>query len=447
MRDERIEQLAALGADVLAETLVGLADMDDAAADIVERLLAPPAANVTRFRKKLASLKSRRYFYNCREASAFVMKLESILADIKSANPSPEEGAEMVLKLFDADGDCFEQCDDSGGDVGGFFKYSAAPLFVEYAKNCSDKQWVSERIVQSVQNDGYGVRDVLLDSMIDCVPAEEVRSVVNQLLSTPTTDEYERRRQCRTGETLARQLKDAPLFEELREKGWDNLNAAAWVDIARVYFESGDPETALERLSRIAPDDTFYAHEQNRLRAEIYQATGDTEQLAALLKRNLREHHTVGVLDELLGVIGAAHREQVIAEETEFILQQEKLKLTDVEFLLETNQVSEAEAYVLKRSAQLDGNFYSSLQPLAKQFEQAGCFLATGLIYRALLNSILERGYSKAYTYAARYLKNLDKLSLKTENWQSNPTHEQFKSAISETHKRKRAFWAKYNPA
>lgn len=445
MKNERKEQLMQLGADVLAAAWVELADVDDAAADIVERLLAPPTENRTRFRKKLSALKDHRYFYNWREVSVFVMKLESILADIKSANPTPKDGAEMVLRLFAADGDCFEQCDDSGGDVGDFFLYSAAPLFVDYAKRCLDKSWVSERLFQSVQNDRYGVRDVLLDHMIECVPAEIIRSTINQLLGTPATDEYELRKQCRYAETLARQLKDAPLFEELREKGWSTLNAAAWIDIARVYLESGEPKIALERLSRIGPDDTFHAYERDRLLAEIYQKTGDKEQLAELLKNNFRKHHSVGVLKELLGVIGQDRRAEMIRTEIEHILQQSELNLTDIEFLLETEHIAEAEEYVLKRSAQLDGDSYTSLQPLAKQFETANHPLVASLIYRVLLSSILDRGYSKAYTYAARYLKNLDALSSKIGDWQSNATHEQFKSALSEKHKRKRSFWAKYD--
>lgn len=445
MKDERKEQLMQLGADVLAEALVKLADVDDAAADIVERLLAPPAKNEARFRKKLSALKSRRCFYNWRETSAFISKLESILADIKSANPSPEEGAEMVLNLFDVDGDCFEQCDDSGGDVGAFFRYSAAPLFVDYAKRCTDKIWVSDRIFQSVQNDPYGVRGVLLDHMIECVPAEIIRSTVNRLIGTPATDQYELRKQCRYTETLARQLKDAPLFEELRKKGWSNLNATAWIDIARVYVDSGEPNTALERLSRIAPNDTVHAYERDRLLAEIYQKTGDKEQLADLLLNNFRQHHTVGILNKLLEVIGNDRRAEIIQTEMQHILQQPELNHTDIEFLLTTEHIAEAEDYVLKRSAQLDGDFYTSLQPLAKQFETADRPLVASLIYRVLLSSILDRGYSKAYTYAARYLKKLDALSLKTVNWQSNTTHKQFRSGLSEKHKRKHAFWAKYN--
>jgi hypothetical protein len=445
MTDERQEQLVQLGADVLAETLVELAYMNEDVADVVDRLLAPPAINATRFQKKLSAIKSRRNFYNWRQASAFVMKLESMLADIKSANPSPEGGVEMVLQLFDADADCFEQCDDSGGDVGGFFRYSAAPLFVEYAKKCSDKSWVSERIFESVQNDGYGVRDVLLDHMSDYVPVEMIRSAISQLLATQTAGEYEQRRQYRYAEMLARQLKDAPLFEELRKKGWSTLNAAAWTDIARVYLESGDPETALERLGRISPDDTFYAPPRDRLCAEIYQQTGDKERLAQLLKNNLRQHHTMGTLNELLGVIGSERRDDVVREEVSHILKQPQLCTTDLEFLLELGHISDAEEYVLKRRDQLDGDCYAAYPPLAKQFEKAKRPLAAALIYRALLDSILIRAYSKAYPYGVRYLKKLDKLSLKIVDWQSSATHEQYKSVMLEKHKRKHSFWAQYD--
>jgi hypothetical protein len=70
--------------------------------------------------------------------------------------------------------------------------------------------------------------------------------------------------------------------------------------------------------------------------------------------------------------------------------------------------------------------------------------LAACLIYRSLLVSILERGYTKAYPHGVRYLKKLDKLSETITDWKRFHRHEAFKDRIIQAHGRKRSFWSKY---
>ena len=70
--------------------------------------------------------------------------------------------------------------------------------------------------------------------------------------------------------------------------------------------------------------------------------------------------------------------------------------------------------------------------------------LVTSLIYRSLLISILERGYTKAYPHGIRYLKKLDKLAASVADWREFNHHQAFKAQIVEAHGRKRSFWSKY---
>lgn len=65
-------------------------------------------------------------------------------------------------------------------------------------------------------------------------------------------------------------------------------------------------------------------------------------------------------------------------------------------------------------------------------------------MYRSLLISILERGYTKAYPHGIRYLKKLDKLAASIADWKEFNHHEVFKAQIKEAHGRKRSFWSKY---
>jgi hypothetical protein len=93
---------------------------------------------------------------------------------------------------------------------------------------------------------------------------------------------------------------------------------------------------------------------------------------------------------------------------------------------------------------QLDGYNYGALLSLAEAMESENRHLAAGLIYRSLLVSILERGYTKAYSHGVRYLKKLDKLSGTITDWKNFDDHEAFKQRIIQAHGLKRSFWSKY---
>jgi len=75
--------------------------------------------------------------------------------------------------------------------------------------------------------------------------------------------EYEKRHHLRSIESLARQIKDAELFEKTRIASWGKLSTAALIDIARVYLESDDVETAYSWLRKIK-DQIYQTHGRKR---------------------------------------------------------------------------------------------------------------------------------------------------------------------------------------
>jgi hypothetical protein len=125
-------------------------------------------------------------------------------------------------------------------------------------------------------------------------------------------------------------------------------------------------------------------------------------------------------------------------------LKTERLRESDAEFLISIGKIVEAELYLLERAEQLDGNHYGSLLSLAEAMEKENRHVVTSLIYRSLLVSILERGYTKAYPHGIRYLKKLDKLAASVADWKKIHHHEAFKEQIIQAHGRKRSFWSKY---
>ncbi len=143
-------------------------------------------------------------------------------------------------------------------------------------------------------------------------------------------------------------------------------------------------------------------------------------------------------------MIGHDKRDDVINDETRQILKTERLRESDAEFLIAVGKIDEAEVYLLGRADQLDGSHYGSLLSLAEAMEAEKRHLITSLLFRSLLISILERGYTKAYPHGIRYLKKLDKLATSVVDWKEFHHHEAFKAQIIEVHGRKRSFWSKY---
>ncbi|MDY6906452.1 MAG: hypothetical protein SWH61_17410 [Thermodesulfobacteriota bacterium] len=446
MINDRKQKLIDLGPETLADALLDLAVHSDEADELIEQLIATPKENVQRFKKKLSGLKRSRRFIDWRGAAGFSRELEMLLQDLKSGVDDPLTGVELVAAFYEADNTIFEMCDDSSGNIGDVFRYDAKELFVDYAKRCEDKQKIADIILKVNQKDNYGIRDTLIDCAGEFLPEEVIRTMIATLQNwaNKEKDEYGKRHHLMLIESLARQIKDAKLFEKTRIASWGKLNSAALVDIARVYLESGDVETAHSWLKKIPEGETFQAYERDKLLEEIYHKQGDSEKLTELLFQKFRSYHSTDTLQALLDVIGHDKRDDVVNDETRQILLSATLRESDAEFLISIGKIDEAEEYLLGLAEQFNGDHYGCLLSLAETMETENRHLVTSLMYRSLLISILERGYTKAYPHGIRYLKKLDKLATSVANWKEFNHHEAFKEQVIEAHGRKRSFWSKY---
>ena len=446
MTDSRKQKLIDLGSDALADALISLAVHSDETDDLIEQLIATPKENVQRFKKKLSGLKHSGRFIDWRGTAGFARELEMLLQDLKSGVDDPLTGVELVVAFYEADDTIFEMCDDSSGNIGAVFLYDAKELFVDYASRCSDKDKIADIILKVNQKDNYGIRDTLIDCAGECLPEEVIRTMIATLQKwvDKEKDEYGKRYHLMLIESLARQIKDAKLFEMTRIASWGKLNSAALIDIARVYLECEDVETAHSWLKKIPEDEAFRAYDRDKLLEEIYHKQGASEKLTELLFQKFKSYHSTDTLQALLNVIGHGKREVVISDETRQILKTDRLRESDAEFLIAVGKIDEAEEYLLKRAKQLDGKHYGSLLSMAEAMEAENRHLVTSLMYRSLLISILERGYTKAYPHGIRYLKKLDKLAASVDDWKEFNHHKAFNAQIIKDHGRKRSFWSKY---
>lgn len=446
MRDDIKQRLMDLGAERLADALLELANRDERAEDLIERMIATPQENIERFKRKLARIKRSRRFIRWGESAAFACELKGLLQDLQEGVADPRTGAELVASFYECDKGVLGNCDDSSGHVGGIFCFDARELFVGYASRCDDKTWLGELVFKVNRSDDYGVRETLIDCAAVYLTEPVLRTLVArfQKQADKANEEYVKRHWLRLVESLARQLKDAPLFERTRLASWGSVSTAVCVDIARVYLESGDATTALGWLEKSPTSEGHFVAERDELLFEVLGNLGDRAGQADTAWRMFRRSRSLSSLERVLEVVGPEQREQVVASEITTILAGGRFSLGDASFLVAAGQFDAAENYLFTHAGELNGDLYSSLLPLAEAMDKQGRHLCASLLYRALLDSILQRAQTKTYPHGVRYLKKLDQLAGGIADWHTLESHAAYRDGLMLKHGRKSSFWSQY---
>ena len=98
-----------------------------------------------------------------------------------------------------------------------------------------------------------------------------------------------------------------------------------------------------------------------------------------------------------------------------------------------------------ERLTALDGRLYEVLRPAAEALEEKFPEAAS-LLYRRLIESVLERGSSKQYQYAARDLLSCARLAPHLPAPGSIESHAAFVARLQKAHGRKYGFWGLIEP-
>ena len=436
------QTLINLGAERLAEELLSLAERSQTAADRIDYITSSRRENLDRFEVQLDELCDGT-FYDWRSVDEYAYQLSQLLSSLKESIDDSCEGVKRVRNFFERDSSIMESCDDSGGTVGMIFSVDATDCFVHFSKTCERKEFVAQQLLELVLDDQYGVRDEIIDHAVDFLPEQWLRWMVEQLQSEDEEDNWSTTQRLILLQSIARQLKDARLFEEVTLRR--TLSFTSCLDIAQVYLENGDAvqaESWVERANLEFPSEhNFRSYDYQSIRREICCQLGDREGEERLAWEIFRSNRSVERLDELLQTLGEEQRETVIAGEIALILQSshESLVESDASFLLQLGNNDAAEQYLMKRIALLNKVDYITLTEWVGQLVKRP--LLASLIYRELLNDILKRGYTKAYHYGVDYWFQLQKLSPQVSGWKPHLTHHQYQQQVHQEHGRKHSFW------
>jgi hypothetical protein len=446
MPDDRKEKLMSLGIEALADTLLNLAGCIEQVDDRINRLVAPKKENLTRFRKKIAALKNSTKYIDYEKTNAFAARLTEMLEDLQSAITEPSAGLELVADFFETDTSVFEMCDDSYGTIGEIYLRAAKDLFFHYAAACQDKEKVATLFLRLAVNDDYGARSSLMEKVTDSFEEPELTAILRKLMVLEANETEMRKKKSYAWMigSINSQQQEAKLFNYALQGKQVELPTPSILEAARVLLERNEVEAAHAWIKKIPATDSSNGYEIKQILKDIYAKQGDRESLIALHYTQFRSYRTLDSFQELLLVMGQEKRDEVLSNELIQICLNPSFKSRDAQFLADVGMLDELEAYVFARVDTLDGGEYYTLPEVAQKLGEHGRYLAASILYRSLLDSMMERAYAKSYHHGVDYLKAMDTFAPLIKDWKTFPTHNAYKVNLFQENKRKTSFWSQY---
>lgn len=209
---------------------------------------------------------------------------------------------------------------------------------------------------------------------------------------------------------------------------------------AQAYLDAGNPQGALQWL------EGHWAHMESTRQAMLAGALeilGRLDESIPLRQRLFEANPNVFELQSWFKHMADSDltRARSLAKQ---VAQNAIQVCAGASVLLALDDVDAAQALVIERAQDLDGQDYDRMLSIARSFSLKGRAVPESLIYRALLVAILERGYTKAYGHGVRCLMRLRELALETLEAEGLvPSHAEFEASIRQQYGRKTSFWNK----
>ena len=243
---------------------------------------------------------------------------------------------------------------------------------------------------------------------------------------------------------IARALRDPVLHEQSIRIHSPEPNELQPIDIASHYVECGDAAGALRWLGHpFAPNNEY---QRLDLLDSAYALLGDRARQIDIRREQYRRApgiHTYRALEEILP---PSERSALRARACQDAKSNPHVA-TAAELLFALEEPLLAEQLIIDRASELDGRNYVFLTSLVEAATANRRWLAATIIWRALLDAILTRGYAKAYAHAARYLRELRATAPQIEDFHGHPTHADYERSLWMAHGRKTSFWRRLSDA
>ncbi len=453
------EALAALGAEALAELLIAHAATDPTLRKQLAMLLAGtegPGKLAAEIDKRIKTIGRSRSFVDREKRKPLVQELDHLRVTI-ATRLARQDAARAIELLWDFIGIAdavMQRVGDGIGEVEAVFGAAMADLGrLSAAQPPGDGTALARRVAAYCEPDGFGATDALIRHMSEALGAggrAEIRHATEAALNAAPRSsgphdwhaDAKRRRLAFRLALLADLERDADAFiAAIRAGGMESTHA---LDVAERLIAANRPAEALDWLDKprrhigdedgadtdlriTALDALGRKDEAQAVRWRHFDRCLSAEHLRAYLKR-LPDFDDFEAEQKALDV-AAAHKQAA----------------RGLAFFIEWRALDRADRLVRERLAALDGRLYEVLRPAAEVLEEKFPEAAS-LLYRRLIESVLERGSSKQYQYAARDLLSCGRLVPHLPVPGSIESHAAFVARLRKAHGRKYGFWGLIEP-
>jgi len=466
------KNLAALGADRLAELLLELVEGDAAAKRRLRLELASRSGGgdvALEIRKRLTAIGKSRSFVDWHKVRVLAADLEmQRSAILKHVAPTkPAEAFDLLWRLVDLAPSIYERCDDSNGAIGSIMSQALHDLGLISVQARPDARTLANRVFASVCANDYGQFDGVIGLMAEALGADGLailKARFEDVAAKPATkpiaddrkviaistrgpvsqDDFEARynaRRIRSALTdIADALGDVDGYAA-RFSAEERTNPSIAAGIAERLLGAHRPEDAMAALNLVQVNDHSGRHwpECERVRIDILDALGQSVEAQdarwANFERSLDAEYLRAYLKRLPDFDDDEAENRALHYVREYADFHRALG-----FLMDWPAHGLASELVLARHAELDGDHYWLLTPAAETLEQREPLAAT-LMLRSMIDLSLDRAKYKRYGHAARHLQTCRYLAKRIEDFGKHLDHDAYVVNLKARHGRKSGFW------
>ncbi|OAN79157.1 hypothetical protein A8B82_08465 [Sulfitobacter sp. EhC04] len=459
------DKLKDLGTDKLAQLVLDEAERNAGFRRQVKAALAGksgPEAIAKLIDRRLSGLARAKSFIEWDKARAFADDLRSLTDTITAelAPAAPALAMDRLLRLIATHEQVFERVDDSSGRVQDVY-YQAIHATGDLARSLPvpEADALPEKIMTALGESTHGYLADVAEAVAPHLPQDSLARWDGDLkdaIAERQAEEAARKSDgwfysmtsqwARMRQILASARGDLDLLIALELKKKPHIQDT--LVIGAQLLEAGRSAEALEWVRKpgrrsFGETDDGLSPERVSLEARILDATGDRSAAQALRWRCFEARLSADILREYLKQL--PDFEDIEAEDRAhaFALEQSDPDVA-LQFFLDWPRLDLAAKLIETHPHRWDGGEWHILPKIASLLEHDHPLAAT-ILYRALLDNILDRAGSKAYGHGAKYLGKLGLLAGEADPIRPGGMvdHAAYLAKLKKTHPRKSGFWAR----
>jgi hypothetical protein len=428
------ERLVNIGSEKLANIIISIYGNNKDITKQVDIMLTgndgDPKKIISVIRKEIAALKKSTKFINYYESGSFTDRLDKLRLYIANdlMQKSPINAMELMISFINLHEDTLNRVDDSNGEISGVFIFACNDLGKIYEQIPYKLEEVVELVFSRFMNNNFGTYDRIIHDFKSILKSEGLTILegkIKKALNDKNTIEI------KLGlEAIADCQKDVDAFISAcsftgKPSAHDHL------EIAKRLIEVWRAEEALDWLASIElPSNHLWQQDRIKLKIQALELSGkynDAQNERIAWFENSLSADTYGqILSHAKATFKEDFKKKSIKKAFEFA--DPHIAIT---FFAEIQEFDELAKFVRVRINELHGRIYYTLRPVANLLRDIDP-LASTLVYRKLIESVLEEAKSKYYNFAAKDLLMCKILSTKITEWQNFQDHEAYHKSIEE---------------